>query len=295
MRTSRRLRITLLGLLVGLLAAHFAVAQTKDAAAEKPVVEKSDPALLLANVWNPSIDPTGWWVSEKYDGLRGYWDGRKLWSRKGNAIAAPEYFLAELPQDIALDGELWMGRGKFEETIGAVLSQVPDERWKRVRFMVFDAPEAKGTFEERVQFLKRTLPEGNQFVKPVAQVRCKGTAQLLAERDRVVSEGGEGLMLRKPESEYEAGRSPTLLKVKTHDDAEATVIAHLPGKGKYAGKLGSLRMRAADGREFSLGSGFTDAQREAPPAVGTVVTYRYRGLTAKGLPRFPTFLRVRKD
>ena len=295
MRTSRRLRITLLGLLVGLLAAHFAVAQTKDAAAEKPVVEKSDPALLLANVWNPSIDPTGWWVSEKYDGLRGYWDGRKLWSRKGNAIAAPEYFLAELPQDIALDGELWMGRGKFEETIGAVLSQVPDERWKRVRFMVFDAPGAKGTFEERVQFLKRTLPEGNQFVKPVAQVRCKGTAQLLAERDRVVSEGGEGLMLRKPESEYEAGRSPTLLKVKTHDDAEATVIAHLPGKGKYAGKLGSLRMRAADGREFSLGSGFTDAQREAPPAVGTVVTYRYRGLTAKGLPRFPTFLRVRKD
>ena len=186
MRNSRRLRITLLGLLAGLLAAHFAVAQTEDAAAEKPVVEKSDPALLLANVWNPSIDPRGWWVSEKYDGLRGYWDGRKLWSRKGNAIAAPEYFLAELPQDIALDGELWMGRGKFEETIGAVLSQVPDERWKRVRFMVFDAPGAKGTFEERVQFLKTTLPEGNQFVKTVAQVRCKGTAQLIAERDRVV-------------------------------------------------------------------------------------------------------------
>lgn len=259
------------------------------------VPEKSDPALLLANVWTPAINPAGWWMSEKYDGLRGFWDGRKLWSRKGRAIAAPDYFLAELPKDIALDGELWMGRGKFEETISAVLSQTPDERWKRVRFMVFDAPQAKGTFEQRMEFLRATLSAGNQFAKPVIQTRCEGAAQLMAERDRVVSEGGEGLMLRKPESEYEAGRSPTLLKVKPLDDAEATVIAHLPGKGKNVGKLGALRVRTAEGREFSIGTGFTDAQREMPPPIGTLVTYRFRGQTAKGLPRFPSFLRVRRD
>lgn len=259
------------------------------------VPEKSDPALLLANVWTPAINPAGWWMSEKYDGLRGFWDGRKLWSRKGRAIAAPDYFLAELPKDIALDGELWMGRGKFEETISAVLSQTPDERWKRVRFMVFDAPQAKGTFEQRMEFLRATLSAGNQFAKPVIQTRCEGAAQLMAERDRIVSEGGEGLMLRKPESEYEAGRSPTLLKVKPLDDAEATVIAHLPGKGKNAGKLGALRVRTAEGREFSIGTGFTDAQREMPPPIGTLVTYRFRGQTAKGLPRFPSFLRVRRD
>ena len=259
------------------------------------VPEKSDPALLLANVWTPAINPAGWWMSEKYDGLRGFWDGRKLWSRKGRAIAAPDYFLAELPKDVALDGELWMGRGKFEETISAVLSQTPDERWKRVRFMVFDAPQAKGTFEQRMEFLRATLSAGNQFAKPVIQTRCEGAAQLMAERDRVVSEGGEGLMLRKPESEYEAGRSPTLLKVKPLDDAEATVIAHLPGKGKNAGKLGALRVRTAEGREFSIGTGFTDAQREMPPPIGTLVTYRFRGQTAKGLPRFPSFLRVRRD
>lgn len=259
------------------------------------VPEKSDPALLLANVWTPAINPAGWWMSEKYDGLRGFWDGRKLWSRKGRAIAAPDYFLAELPKDVALDGELWMGRGKFEETISAVLSQTPDERWKRVRFMVFDAPQAKGTFEQRMEFLRATLSAGNQFAKPVIQTRCEGAAQLLAERDRIVSEGGEGLMLRKPESEYEAGRSPTLLKVKPLDDAEATVIAHLPGKGKNAGKLGALRVRTAEGREFSIGTGFTDAQREMPPPIGTLVTYRFRGQTAKGLPRFPSFLRVRRD
>ena len=283
MRTPRRLRNALAGLLVALSLCHVAAE------------EKSDPALLLANVWNASIDPAGWWMSEKYDGLRGFWDGRKLWSRKGQAIAAPDYFLAELPKEVALDGELWMGRGKFEETISTVLSQTPDERWKRVRFMVFDAPQAKGTFEQRMEFLRATLPEGNRFAKPVVQERCKGAAQLIAERDRVVSEGGEGLMLRKPESEYEAGRSPTLLKVKPLDDAEATVTAHLAGKGKFAGKLGSMRVKTADGREFSIGSGFTDAQRESPPPVGTFITYRFRGLTAKGLPRFPSFLRIRKD
>ena len=102
-------------------------------------------------------------------------------------------------------------------------------------------------------------------------------------------------MLRKPESEYDPRRSPTLLKVKPQDDAEATVIAHLPGKGQFVGRLGSLRVRTAEGREFSIGTGFTVAQRESPPAVGTVITYRFRGLTAKGLPRFPSFLRVRKD
>ncbi len=282
-----------------LLGVVMAIALVAPALTQEPApassAEKSSPALLLANVWNPSIDPTGWWVSEKYDGLRGYWDGEKLWSRKGQAIQAPDYFLAELPKGIALDGELWTGRGKFEETISTVLSQTPDARWKGVRFLVFDAPQAPGTFEQRMEFLKATLPAENQFAKPVVQERCKGTKQLLAERDRVVAHGGVGLMLRKPESEYEAKRSPTLLKVKPQDDAEATVIAHLPGKGKYAGKLGSLRVKTAEGREFSIGTGFTDAQRESPPPVGTLITFRYRGLTAKGLPRFPSFLRVRRE
>lgn len=295
MRTQSKLRVALLALLAGVFAAGFAAPQAKDAATPIPAAAEGSPALLLANVWNPSIDPTGWWISEKYDGLRGYWDGRKLWTRKGNAIHAPDWFLAELPRDIALDGELWMGRGQFEETLSTVLSQTPDDRWKRVHFMVFDAPQAKGTFEERTRFVQATLPKGNQFAKPVPQYLCQGTKHLLAEQDRVVGLGGEGLMLRQPESAYETRRSPTLLKVKPQDDAEATVIAHTPGKGKFAGQLGSLRMRTAEGKEFSLGTGFTDAQRASPPPVGTVITYRFRGLTKNGLPRFPSFLRVRKE
>jgi DNA ligase-1 len=285
----------LLELAAGIFVACSLAAKEQDVTAAAPAAERKTPQLLLAEVWNPSIDPTGWWMSEKYDGLRGYWDGRKLWTRQGNLIHAPDYFLAELPRDIALDGELWIGYGKFEETVSIVRSETPDDRWKRVHFMVFDAPQAKGTFEERMQFLRGTLPEGKEFVRIVAQQRCQGVDQLVAERDRVVNRGGEGVMLRQPGSAYEPRRSATLLKVKPYDDAEATVTAHEPGKGKYAGKLGAVRVRTEDGREFSIGSGFTDAERESPPPIGTIITYRFEGLTAQGLPRFPSYLRVRRD
>jgi DNA ligase-1 len=288
-------RATVFACAAGCLLICSLTAKEKDAGADKATSETQGPPLLLANVWKPSIDPTGWWMSEKYDGLRGYWDGQKLWSRKGNLIHAPDYFLAELPRDIALDGELWIGYGKFEKTISIVRSETPDDRWKLVHYMVFDAPKAPGTFEQRMQFLRATLSEENRFVRIVTQERCKGAAQLLAERDRIVRLGGEGLMLRQPGSLYEPKRSATLLKVKPFDDAEATVIAHEPGKGKYAGKLGALRVRTDDGKEFSIGSGLTDADRDSPPPVGTVITYRFRGLTAKGLPRFPSLLRIRRD
>ena len=201
-------KATLIVLAAGIFLAGSLAAKEKDPAAATPTTENQTPHLLLANVWNPSIDPTGWWMSEKYDGLRGYWDGQKLWSRKGNLIHAPDYFLAEFPRDIALDGELWIGHGKFEETMSIVRSETPDDRWERVRYMVFDAPQAKGTFEQRMQFLRATVSEGNRFVRVVAQERCQGVAQLLAERDRVVRQGAEGLMLRQPESAYEAGRRP---------------------------------------------------------------------------------------
>ena len=295
MRVPPRYNVILIGLAAGFFLIGGLAAKEKNLPIAATTPEKESPHLLLANVWNPSIDPTGWWMSEKYDGLRAYWDGQKLWSRKGSLIEAPDYFLAELPRDIALDGELWIGHGKFEETISVVRSEKPDDRWKRVHYMVFDAPQAKGTFEQRMQFLRATVPEGNRYVEVVRQERCQGMTQLLAERDRVVRQGGEGLMLRQPESVYGTGRSPTLLKIKPYDDAEATVIVHEPGKGKFAGKLGSLRVRTDDGREFSIGSGLTDADRESPPPVGTVITYRFRGLTAKGLPRFPSYFRVRRD
>lgn len=292
-RTGKRLALACLS--AWTFTANIHPAFSADKQASDPTAITTEQKLLLAKVWDPSIDPTGWWVSEKYDGMRAQWDGKSLWTRGGGPIHAPDYFLAELPANIELDGELWMGRGKFEETVSVARRKNPDERWRRMRYMIFDAPKAKGVFEQRMEFLKGALPADAKHVKQVPQSRCLGAEQLIAERDRIVAAGGEGLMIRKPESDYEPGRSPTLLKVKPYDDAEAKVIGHKPGRGKFAGKLGSLRVKTADGREFSVGTGFTDAQRESPPPIGTVITYRFRGLTKNGLPRFSSFLRIRQD
>ena len=262
---------------------------------EDSVKKKSDPALLLAKTWDRSIDPTGWWISEKYDGIRAYWDGKAMWTRAGNKIHLPKYCQSKLPQGMALDGELWMGRGKFEETMSTVRRKMPDERWKQVKFMVFDVPDVKGTFEHRLKIITQALTVKSGFAMPVPQYRCKGTDHLISNLNRIVKAGGEGLMIRKPESEYETHRSPTLLKVKLYDDAEATVIGQSPGKGKFEGMMGSLQVITPDGLEFSLGTGFTNAERKSPPDIGSTVTYRYRGFTKNGIPRFPSFLRVRRD
>ena len=134
------------------------------------------------------------------------------------------------------------------------------------------------------------------WVQAVPQRKVAGDAELQALLREVVRGGGEGLMLHRGASLYRAGRGDDLLKLKTHDDAEARVIAHVPGKGKHAGRLGALMVETPEGRRFALGTGFTDAQRADPPPVGSWVTYRFRGLhEGSGLPRFASFLRVRSD
>jgi DNA ligase-1 len=110
----------------------------------------------------------------------------------------------------------------------------------------------------------------------------------------IESLGGEGLMLRKPNSQYTVGRSYDLLKVKTFEDAEATVIKHLPGSGKHSGRLGALQVELPSGIQFAIGTGFTDQERENPPPVGSIITFKYYGFHESGIPRFASFLRVRE-
>ena len=102
-------------------------------------------------------------------------------------------------------------------------------------------------------------------------------------------------MLHRADAPYHAGRSPALLKLKPQHDAEALVLAHLAGRGKHAGRMGALRVRSEDGVEFQLGTGFSDAERAAPPPPGSWVTFTHRGFTAEGVPRFASFLRLRID
>jgi DNA ligase-1 len=255
--------------------------------------EEKSPKLLLANSWQNDVDLTGWWMSEKLDGVRAWWDGKQFFSRQGNIYHAPDWFVAGLP-GVPLDGELWLDRRSFQRTVSIVRRQDKSDHWREIKYVVFDAPAVAGPFEERQKALAEMIRRQHpQNAAVLDQVRCAGVDALKAELARVESLGGEGLMLRQPGSSYEAGRSSTLLKVKTFHDAEGTVVEHLPGKGRHAGRLGAVVVELPNGLTFSVGTGFSDSQRQNAPPIGSTITYRYQELTDRGVPRFPSFVRIR--
>lgn len=256
------------------------------------------PPLMLAEVYDGrgAIDFADYRVSEKLDGIRGYWDGEKLLTRSGHVIPAPAWFTAGWPR-VPLDGELWAGRGRFSHASSTVRTQTPDDdAWRQMRFMVFDLPAAGGPFSERLAALDALLASLQiPWLQPVKQTRVADRAALKTMLEQVVAQGGEGLMLHRGSSLYRPGRSDDLLKYKPYEDAEAKVVAYVPGKGKYEGMLGALLVERPDGLRFRIGTGFTDEQRRHPPPIGSWITYAYNGYTVSGLPRFARFLRIRED
>jgi DNA ligase-1 len=265
------------------------------AQAEGESEEAPGPPLLLAESWDNATDLSDWWMSEKLDGVRAYWDGKQLLSRQGNLYHTPAWFIEGLPA-VPLDGELWIDRKKFQRTVSIVRRQDKNDLWNEVKFLVFDAPAASGGFEERLDFLKDALTKGAaKFAQLHAHERCKNLDALRAELARIESLGGEGLMLRQPGSKYVAGRSTTLLKVKTFHDAEAIVVGHQAGAGRHKGRMGALLVCLVDGTDFAIGTGFSDRERENPPPVGATVTFRYQELSDTGVPRFPSWVGVRLD
>lgn len=261
-----------------------------------PIAVAKPPELTLANVYQKGMSLDGYWVSEKLDGVRAYWTGERFLSRGGHEYRAPTWFTEGFP-DHPLDGELWMGRGRFAELSGAVRQEVPDDDdWQRIRFMVFDLPDKEATFDQRLTRLRVLIEEvGSPYMALVDQQRASTHEKLMQRLDEAVDGGAEGLMLRLGGSGYRSGRSNDLLKVKQYQDAEAVVVRHLPGQGKFEGLMGSLLVELEDGRQFRIGSGFTDEDRASPPDPGTTITFKYYGLTATGLPRFASFLRIRND
>jgi len=253
------------------------------------------PLPLLAARYSDRIDPAPYLASEKHDGVRALWDGRVLRHRSGRTVAAPATFLAALPAQ-ALDGELWLGRGTFDALSAIVRSERPDEgAWERVRYMVFELPGDGGRFADRAERIARLAAGAAKGRRPpfeaVAQAPAGSRAELMRRLDAVVAAGGEGLMLHLGAAAEAAGRSDVLLKLKPELDAEARVVAHRQGQGKYRGRVGALEVEAATGQRFLLGSGLSDAERADPPPIGSFVTYRYRQLTPSGVPRFATYLR----
>ena len=257
--------------------------------------------VMLAQTYTPELlpDPTGWLISEKLDGVRCYWDGTAMYTRNGNPFYPPDWFMEGLPKDLNLDGELWTGRADFQKIVSIVRRQDQNEEWKNIKYMIFDAPQAKGTFKQRIERIKNVLGKLHKddkaglskHVMLLEHYPCESKEHLMEELDKVTAKGGEGVMLKDPNSLYEGRRSDKLLKVKKFDDAEATVIGHEKGTGRCSNMCGAIRVRGADGIEFKIGSGFTDAQRRKPPKLGCKVTYKYMGKSNAGKPRFPIFMR----
>ena len=257
------------------------------------------PPILLANVLGPDVDVTQYLVSEKYDGVRAIWDGKTLRFRSGREVPAPEWFTAKLPVD-PLDGELWLARRKFDELSGVVRKATPlDDEWRRVNYMIFEMPDATGklgSFEQRYARIREVVAAAHwPQLQAVAQTRVANRSELKRRFDVIVKAGAEGLMLHRADAPYVTGRSDVLLKLKPLLDTEATVVRHIPGKGKHVGRLGALEVKTGDGVVFRLGTGFSDAVRGQPPPIGSLVTYTYRDVTPSGKPRFASFLRVRDD
>jgi DNA ligase 1 len=255
---------------------------------------ETSPGLMRASPHHPGIDVAAHWVSEKLDGVRARWRGGQLFTRSGLSIFVPAAFTQGWPE-VELDGELWAGRGRFEQVSGTVRRHNANEtEWHTLRFMVFDLPGHPGAFSDRWQALQGLA---QAFASPtwglVAQTRLSHNDALQAQLARVVAEGGEGLMLHHGAGHYRSGRSPHLLKLTLQDDAEAQVLGYEPGQGALSGMVGALRVQTPEGLVFRLGSGLSLAERQAPPPVGAWVTYRYRGHHASGVPRFATFWRVR--
>jgi len=275
-------------------------------------------AVMLADKYAEKLDPTGWWISEKLDGVRAYWDGQDFYSRNGNGFPAPTWFKQGLPAT-PLDGELWAGRRQFRRCLSIVRNSSSAELWQYITYLVFDAPALAQPYEQRVAYIQKTVvpieapgrseggdaagasssvssgASGCPYAAPVGTVRCEGREHLRRELAKVEAKGGEGLMLRQPGTLYEKKRSKTLLKVKSTHDEEAKVVGHEGGTGKNAFRCGALTLVTPDGRQFSCGSGLSDHDRLHPPAINSVVTYRFTELMENGYPRFPVFVGPRID
>lgn len=252
--------------------------------------------MLLAEVYAAGVDVTQYWISEKFDGVRAQWDGSALRFRGGGIVPAPPWFTADFPA-VPLDGELWIARDRFDTLSGTVRKLEPvAAEWRQVHYLVFELPGAAGDFSDRIRQMQLLIEEAAvPWLKVVEQSRVADHAALKHRLNTVVRNGGEGLMLHRADAPYITGRSDALLKLKPWQDAEAVVVGHVPGKGKYRGMTGALQMEMADGKRFRIGSGLSDALRRQPPPIGTRITYRYQDLTKNGLPRFPRYQRVRED
>lgn len=256
-----------------------------------PIQASLPPDLMLLKTYT-NQDITSWVMSEKLDGVRGYWDGKQLFTRQQRVLTPPYYFIKDFPP-FAIDGELFTKRNDFAN-ISAIVRSKKDKGWQEMKLYVFDVPNAKGDLFARLNVLREyLLTHPSPYIEIIPQIRVTERSQVQQFLDEVIQNQGEGIVVRNPHMPYERKRSDHILKIKPVEDEECKVIAHHQGRGKYQDILGAITCENRRGK-FKIGSGFSDEQRKNPPPIGSIITYRYRGLTNKGLPRFATFYRLRE-
>lgn len=244
------------------------------------------PELLLLNKYREDMNVTSWYMSEKLDGIRAYWDGEKLISRSGKTFTTPKFFTENFPK-YKLDGELWSKRGDFENIVSIVNQKKPHDGWSKLTYNIFEVPNAKGNLVQRLETVSK-----NKYLKIIEQIRVKDKEHLNSFLKTVERHGGEGIVVRDGALSYYTGRNDSALKIKSYIDEECEVVGYNKGQGKYEGMTGSLVCRMKNMQVLNIGSGLSDHQRALPPSIGTHITFKYYGLTSKGNPRFPIFLHI---
>jgi len=232
-----------------------------------------------------------YYISEKLDGIRAYWNTKELLTKNGNKIFAPKWFTKNFPP-FELDGELFTKRNDFENIQSIVLSQEEAKEWENITYNTFEVPNQKGDFKARLNFLQKWLDKNpNKFIKIIPQQKINNKDELNSFLDEVLAKNGEGVILKNYKLEYFTGRSENTLKVKKFLDDEAEVISQ---NFREDGTLKSLKVKLKNGVKFNLGNGFKNSDRLNPPKVGDIITFKYYGLTKNKKPKFASFLRVRQ-
>ncbi|PJG84175.1 DNA ligase [Caviibacterium pharyngocola] len=255
-------------------------------------LKAAPPELMLLDTYT-NQDVKNWVMSEKLDGVRGYWDGQQLFTRQNNILTPPSYFIKDFPP-FAIDGELFSERNRFEE-ISAIVRSQKDKGWESLKLYVFDVPNAPGNLFERLSLLKDYLHiHPTPYIRIIEQIPIRNAAHIRQFLAQVEAQQGEGVVLRNPNAPYETKRSSQILKLKTALDEECEVIAHHQGKGQFENMLGSLTCKNHRG-VFRIGSGFNFSDRTNPPPIGSTITYKYRGINKNGLPKFATYWRKKEN
>jgi DNA ligase-1 len=307
---------------VGVIDRHMAMTNNTINNMGKPIYDVNCGFMLAESYYdsdkNPIINPIGWWVSEKYDGVRAIWNGIQLYTRNLTEIIAPTWFISQLPKNFSIDGELYIKRNFFNETSGYVRKKTPiDFEWENIKFMAFDVPHlASLPFENRMDRLKSIIASYScKNVIIVPQIKIESLDKLMKLYKEYTDSGAEGLMLHKPNSPYIPRRCNMVLKLKVYSDEESYITGWQEGSGKNYGKLGALLIKWKNPNliakkyklsvipiiEFKVGSGFKDTDRcpikeaSIKYPIGTTITIGFNGLQNSGKPRHPTFKGIKWD